>query len=87
MAPGDRIVFVTDGMFERNAADLDMPDTLGLTSDLHPREAVHALGAAVMRTTRGNLRDDATVLCLDWYGGPPRRRRSTGGASQHRASS
>ena len=85
--PGDRIVFVTDGMYERNAADLDVAEALGLTSGLHPREVVHELGAAVLHATRGDLRDDATVVCLDWYGGPPRRRRGTGGASQHRASS
>lgn len=87
IASGDRIIFVTDGMFEREAAELDISASLSLTAELHPREAVHSLGAAVMRTVKGNLRDDATVLCLDWYGGPPRRRRSTGGASQYRASS
>lgn len=87
IAPGDRVIFVTDGMFEREAAELDIEATLGLTGELHPREAVHSLGAAVMRTVKGNLRDDATILCLDWYGGPPRRRRSTGGASQYHASS
>ena len=86
IAPGDRIVFVTDGMLERNAAQVDVPDVLGDSGDLHPREVVHALGAAVMRATGGNLRDDATVVCLDWYGGQPRLRMSTGGASQQRAS-
>jgi serine phosphatase RsbU (regulator of sigma subunit) len=87
IAPGDRIAFVTDGMLERNAAEVDVPDALSRTGDLHPREVVHALGAAVMRATGGRLRDDATVVCLDWYGGPPRLRESTGGASQQHASS
>lgn len=32
------------------------------------REVVQALGAAVLRVTGGDLRYDATVLCLDWYG-------------------
>ena len=86
IAPGDRIVFVTDGMLERNAAEVDVPDALSRSGDLHPREVVHALGDAVMGATGGKLRDDATVVCLDWYGGPPRLRVSTGGASEHHAS-
>jgi len=87
LAPGDRLVFVTDGMLDRNAAHLDVAATLGETGDLHPREVVHELGAAVLRATAGDLRDDATVMVLDWYGGGLLRRRdSTSGASQHRAS-
>jgi len=87
VAPGDRIIFVTDGMLERNAAQLDVAQVLEGSRDLHPREVVPALGAAVMHATGGNLRDDATVVCLDWYGGHPRPRPSTGGASQQLASS
>jgi serine phosphatase RsbU (regulator of sigma subunit) len=86
LAPGDRLVFVTDGMLERNAAHLDVATTLGRTSHLHPREVVHALGAAVLRATGGDLRDDATVVVLDWYGGPLRHRESRRGASQQHAS-
>jgi serine phosphatase RsbU (regulator of sigma subunit) len=87
LEPGDRLVFVTDGMLERNAARLDVARTLGETGDLHPREVVHELGAAVLRATAGDLRDDATVLVLDWYGGGPLRRRdSTAGASHEYAS-
>jgi serine phosphatase RsbU (regulator of sigma subunit) len=82
LAPGDRLVFVTDGMLERNAAQLDVATTLGQTGELHPREVVHALGAAVLHATGGDLRDDATVLVLDWFGGGPSRRRdSTAGAN------
>jgi len=73
-------VFVTDGVLERDAEHLDVPDTLGRTRHLHPRELVHALGAAVLRATGGHLRDDATMVCLDWHGGPPRRRNSASGA-------
>jgi serine phosphatase RsbU (regulator of sigma subunit) len=86
LQPGDRIVFVTDGMQERNAAELDVAAALADTAALHPREVVHALGTAVMRATGGKLRDDATVVCLDWYGGPPRPRESDSGASRERAS-
>jgi serine phosphatase RsbU (regulator of sigma subunit) len=87
LEPGDRLVFVTDGMLERNAARLDVSTALGESGDLHPREVVHELGAAVLRATSGDLRDDATVLVLDWYGGGPLRRRvSTAGASDQYAS-
>jgi serine phosphatase RsbU (regulator of sigma subunit) len=77
---GDRVVFVTDGMLERNAERLDVAQTLGRSRNMHPRELVHALGAAVLRATGGDLRDDATIVCLDWHGGPPRRRVSARGA-------
>jgi serine phosphatase RsbU (regulator of sigma subunit) len=87
LQPGDRLVFVTDGMQERNAAELDVAAALAASSGLHPREVVHSLGTAVMRATGGELADDATVVCLDWYGGPRRPRDSDGGADPERASS
>jgi serine phosphatase RsbU (regulator of sigma subunit) len=83
---GDRIVFLTDGMQERNAVNLDVAAALADTADLHPREVVHALGAAVLQETGGDLRDDATMICLDWYGGPPRARNAEQGADPDRAS-
>jgi len=86
LEPGDRIVFLTDGMQERNAVDLNVARALADTADLHPREVVHALGAAVLHETGGDLRDDATLICLDWYGGPPRGRTSEQGADPDRAS-
>jgi serine phosphatase RsbU (regulator of sigma subunit) len=86
LEPGDRIVFLTDGMQERNAVNLDVATALADTADLHPREVVHALGAAVLQETGGDLRDDATMICLDWYGGPPRGRTTEQGADPDRAS-
>ena len=80
LEPGDRILFLTDGMLERGAEKTDIAAALAGTDGLHPRQVVHALGDAVMHATGGELLDDATVLCLDWYGGPPRPRMSTGGA-------
>ncbi|MGY1671467.1 PP2C family protein-serine/threonine phosphatase [Geodermatophilus sp. SYSU D00710] len=86
LEPGDRIVFLTDGMLERNAATLDVAAALADTADLHPREVVHALGAAVLSATGGKLRDDATMVCFDWYGGPPRARTTEQGADPDRTS-
>jgi serine phosphatase RsbU (regulator of sigma subunit) len=86
LEPGDRIVLLTDGMQERNAVNLDVADALAKSADLHPREVVHELGAAILHATGGDLRDDATMVCLDWYGGPPRGRKSKQGADPDRAS-
>ena len=86
LLPGDRVVLVTDGMLERNAAELDVAAALADSAGLHPREVVHALGHAVLHATGGQLRDDATVVCLDWYGGPPRARETDGGAGRGLAS-
>lgn len=78
LQPGDRILLVTDGILERGAARLDMPALLSETAGRHPREVVYTLGEAVLRATGGNLRDDATVVCLDWHGGPHRVRDDAG---------
>jgi serine phosphatase RsbU (regulator of sigma subunit) len=86
LEPGDRIVLLTDGMQERNAVNLDVAAALAASADLHPREVVQELGAAVLSETGGDLRDDATMVCLDWYGGPPRRRYSEQGANPDLAS-
>jgi serine phosphatase RsbU (regulator of sigma subunit) len=74
LQPGDRLVFVTDGILDRNAADADVAAVLATTADQHPRRMVQELTQAVLHATHGQLRDDATTLCLDWYGGPPRDR-------------
>ncbi len=86
LEPGDRIVFLTDGMLERNAASLDVAAALAASADLHPREVVHELGGAVLHATGGDLRDDATMVCLDWYGGPARGRTTEQGADPELAS-
>ena len=60
---------MTDGILERNAAGVDVHSAIAAGRDLHPREAVQELTRAVVAACGGELRDDATVLCLDWHGG------------------
>ena len=86
LLPGDRLVMVTDGMLERNAASLNMAAALTDMDTLHPREVVHQFARAVIGATSGNLQDDATVLCIDWYGTASGDRIASAGASQNRAS-
>jgi len=47
-------------------------------------DAMGMLARNLLATTGGNLRDDATVLCVDWFG-PRGVRNATGGASVDRA--
>ena len=78
---GDRLVFLTDGMLERNATDVDAYSVLEASSHQHPREAVQALTREVVAACGGELKDDATVLCLDWHGGAERERDASAGAN------
>jgi len=82
---GDRLLIVTDGFLERNG-DLAIGDILEQSAERHPREVVRELARNLLATTGDNLRDDATVLCIDWYG-PHGARNATGGASVDRATS
>jgi len=79
---GDRLMFVTDGMLERDAALTNIGAILTASIDMHPREAVQDLTQEVLKASRGQLRDDATALCLDWHGGPPRDRDASSGANR-----
>lgn len=86
LRPGDRLVVVTDGVRERNAASLDLPAMLRSIAGLHPREAVRALADAVLEVSGPTLADDATLFIVDWHGGHSEDRRTSAGADQARAS-
>jgi serine phosphatase RsbU (regulator of sigma subunit) len=79
--PGDRLLFLTDGMTERNAATVDIEALLANGEGMHPREAVQHLVHALLEATHRTPEDDATVMCLDWHGGPPRNRLTNSGAN------
>ena len=84
LQPGDRLLFLTDGYLERNAVQVDIEGTLAATVDRHPRQIVQEFAWTILAASGGDLRDDATVLCFDWYG-PTGSREATGGASRRRA--
>ncbi|KGN42040.1 PP2C family protein-serine/threonine phosphatase [Knoellia aerolata] len=86
LRPGDRLVLVTDGMLERDAATLDVSAQITRTRTLHPREATRVLTDAVVMLSDGALADDATLMVLDWHGGHGALRRTTAGAEQGRTS-
>jgi serine phosphatase RsbU (regulator of sigma subunit) len=78
---GDRLLFFTDGIIERNTVDIDVEAMFAASAQMHVREAVQHVIQAILRATNGALNDDATVLCLDWHGGPVRERTTDSGAN------
>ena len=81
---GDRLVLVTDGYLERNAVRLDLSHLLDTSRNRHPREVVRELAGQVLVATEGRLLDDATILCIDWYGSDDDRQ-AVNGADPARA--
>jgi serine phosphatase RsbU (regulator of sigma subunit) len=82
LEPGDRLIFLTDGMLERNAASVDLGALMLQGADLHPREAIQHLVQAILEAAGGELKDDAAAMCVDWHGGPPRERTTSAGADE-----
>jgi Stage II sporulation protein E (SpoIIE) len=83
LEPGDRVLFLTDGMLERSAESLNIPALMLASAHLHPREAIQHLTHAVLDAFGGELPDDATSLCFDWHGGAQGDRMAHAGA-EHR---
>ena len=75
-------MFVTDGMLKRDAELVNISAILTASRSMHAREAVQLLTQAVLGASRSELRDDATVLCLDWEGGVPRDSDADSGANR-----
>nr|WP_227467239.1 PP2C family protein-serine/threonine phosphatase [Nocardioides lijunqiniae] len=86
LRPGDRLVLLTDGMLDRNDMDVAVHRAILESHELHPREVVRALADSALEATGGTLRDDATVLCLDWHGEHQGSREVEFGAEPGRAS-
>jgi serine phosphatase RsbU (regulator of sigma subunit) len=80
LEPGDRLMFLTDGMLERNAASVDLAALLTAGAGMHPREAVQHLTQTILEAAGGELKDDAAAMCLDWHGGLPRSRTTDSGS-------
>ena len=80
LEPGDRLMFLTDGMLERNAASVDLGALMVAGAEMHPREAVQHLVQMILEAAGGKLKDDAAAMCLDWHGGPPRERSTDSGS-------
>lgn len=82
LEPGDRLMFVTDGMLERNAASVDIRALMIEGAQMHPREAVQHVVLALLKAADGELKDDATAMCVDWHGGPRGERATDAGADR-----
>ncbi|WP_199509401.1 PP2C family protein-serine/threonine phosphatase [Nucisporomicrobium flavum] len=87
LQPGDRLVIVTDGMREREAAALDLTAELRSLTALHPREAARSLADGVLAVAGPALQDDATLLIIDWHGRHDLSRHASAGADVSAATS
>jgi hypothetical protein len=79
---GDRLVFLTDGILERNAADVDA--TQILTGDAAPSSTRSSAGAdpGCGESLRWGTPRRRDRLCVDWHGGPTGERDASSGADQ-----
>lgn len=74
LEPGDRLALVSDGVLEATPeggeqfGEARLESALLATSTDPPHEAVRRMVHALLDDQHGDLKDDATVLLLDWHG-------------------
>lgn len=74
LEPGDRLALVSDGVLEATPhegeqfGEARLEAALLATATDPPSEAVRRMVHALLDYQHGDLRDDATVLVLDWHG-------------------
>ena len=56
LEPGDRLMFLTDGMLERNVASVDLEALLTEGAGIHSREAVQHLVQTIREAARLRVR-------------------------------
>jgi serine phosphatase RsbU (regulator of sigma subunit) len=74
LEPGDRLVLVSDGIFDANPVggepfgEARLHELLGEIAGASASETVRLITSAVVEHRAGKLQDDATAVCLDWHG-------------------